>query len=343
MPENNAPPSQGSGTALSHTPGLIVRTLKTILKLPFKKAEKKRARARTTAAGAEILRNFIAAQPPFAAKEQTAPTYGCLIFSKDRPLQLAGLLESLRELVTPLSDIRVLYAPSGAEYAAAYAELAASPAGAGVRFIREEMGGFRRQLLYNLDDMKTDRVFFLVDDIVFIRPVDLRTFDTSDLRKAIPSLRLGRNTTFCYTADKEQSVPHFHTNGDLLYWRWQEGKFDWNYPLSADGHLFDRQLIRALCDLINFRSPNSFEDQLDKHFKKLFLAFSGVCYPESRLVNIPCNRVQDEILNRCGELSPEELLRLWQSGARIDITALRGHPTTGAHQDLPLPLRNSNA
>ena len=53
-----------------------------------------------------------------------------------------------------------------------------------------------------LQGAQTASVCFLVDDIVFIRPVDLDTLDRNAMTGGIVSLRLGGQITFCYTKQK---------------------------------------------------------------------------------------------------------------------------------------------
>ena len=122
-----------------------------------------------------------------------------------------------------------------------------------------------------------------------------------------------------------------------MVWRWADGKLDWNYPLSVDGHFFARREIAAMASLISFGAPNSFEDQL-QIFKPLFDRRYGIGYKKSRMVNVPCNRVQQEINNLSGNTHPDELLARWQNGFQIDYKKIYGTSNESAHQELILPL-----
>ncbi len=94
-----------------------------------------------------------------------------VVFSKDRPLQLFALLSSYAELVRDPPPLHVLYRASDEGYRRAYDEvLGASPAPLG-EVISERV--FRDDLLALLDRIRAPRLFFLVDDIVFVREVDL--------------------------------------------------------------------------------------------------------------------------------------------------------------------------
>src|SRR5262249_7004899 len=149
--------------------------------------------------------------------------------------------------------------------------------------------------------------FFLVDDDVFISPVDIADFAAADTSRQVASLRLGRCLRRSYVIDAEQPLPEFETTGDeghgveKLRWHWSAGALEWGYPLSLDGHLFDGSEFTDMAELLSFHSPNSLEVSMQR-FQRVFRLREGVCYPEPVLVNVPCNRVQTEIPNRHGHL-----------------------------------------
>ncbi|MGZ6248793.1 MAG: hypothetical protein ACXWMC_04160, partial [Syntrophales bacterium] len=118
---------------------------------------------------------------------------------------------------------------------------------------------------------------------------------------------------------------------------WDEGKLDWGYPLSVDGHFFARREMATMAALLSYSTPNSFEDQL-QIFKPFFHNRYGVGNKKSKIVNIPCNRVQTEINNLCGDNHQDELLKEWQKGYQIDYAKLYGFVNESAHQDVALPL-----
>jgi hypothetical protein len=261
-----------------------------------------------------------------------------VVFSKDRPAQLAALLASMGECVTPAVPVRVLYAAGDDRFARAYAEVLEAFAPAGVEGRRESR--FRDDLPRLLAENDAPRVFFLVDDIVFTEPVDLTPLLRLDLATHVPSLRLGRNLERCYTADRPQPLPRFEPLPGcpgLLSWRWSEGLHDWGYPLSVDGNLFDAREMAVLAEIADYKAPNSFEVAL-QHFSACFDGRLGVCFEKSRLLNIPCNKVQDEVPNRAGTVDPVYLLERWEAGFGIDHRRFRGFGNASAHQELPLSL-----
>lgn len=260
-----------------------------------------------------------------------------IVFSKDRPLQLHALLTSYAELVREAPPLHVLYRPTSDAYRDAYAEVfRASPAPLG-RVIVET--GFRDDLLALLDAVEAPRTFFLVDDIVFVRPTDLAPLLRLDAARFVPSLRLAPHLRRSYTVDRDQPLPPFRAgvleDPDLRCWRWKDGALDWGYPLSVDGHLFSTGEIRWMARHAAFAAPNSFERALQE-FERGFRTRLGVCHAASRILNVPCTRVQDEIDNLHGQIAPAELLRVWQSGRRLDHRRLYGIENVSAHQEVEL-------
>ncbi len=265
----------------------------------------------------------------------------CIVFSKDRALQLHGLLASMQEQVSPPPTTHVLYDCSSTAHAAAYHELAELfPR---IRFLRQRnRTSFRDDLLRLLDELSEERLFFLVDDLLFTEPVDLRPLAALDSDRFVPSLRLGCNLTRCYTLQADQPLPPAaKPDPDLddafFCWRWSKGVHDWGYPLSVDGHIFDRREITILTHHARFTAPNSFEDGLQL-FRPLFQGRLGVCYRKSRLLNIPCNKVQVENDNLAGDIHPDHLLERWQAGFRVDYRRYYGFANISAHQEVPLYL-----
>jgi len=279
----------------------------------------------------------------------------CIVFSMDRALQLHALLGSYFEMVRNPAPVTIIYKCSSAEHRAAYQEVFEEYSGH-LNHIEEEddNDGFKAELLNVLARVDSEKVFFLVDDDLFVEPFDLAELLALDSRYVIPSLRMGTNLAHSYTVDQAQCLPQLFTDielhdggdsteashgkdsgGGILYWQWKAGELDWGYPLSVDGHIFDTAEILALAETCQFSSPNTFEAALQEH-TWLVSARRGACYRKSRLVNIPCNRVQEDFSNRHGSVHQDELLALWQAGKRMDYRALYGVVNQSAHQELPI-------
>ncbi len=269
-------------------------------------------------------------------------TTECIIFSKDRALQLHALLSTFEEKVAPVVPVHVLYASSSPSHQKAYDDVIAALDRENIRFIRQQNEySFKYDLLKILTSLNGDMLFFLVDDILFTEPVDLRYIVKFDPDEFVFSLRMGQNLSSCYVLQRPQALPEFADtpahSSDKIIWQWEEGELDWGYPLSVDGHFFARREMTAMAVLLSFSAPNSFEDQL-QIFKPFFINRRGIGYQKSRIVNIPCNRVQTERKNLSGNIHPDELLEQWQKGYQMDYKKFYGLVNESVHQEIALPL-----
>lgn len=263
-----------------------------------------------------------------------------VIFSKDRPLQLDGLLRSIQHHVSGVAAIHVLYRASDEAYERAYTECAeALQTDTQINWTAEH--DFKVDLVQTLDRVTTESLCFLVDDIVFIRPVDLAAIDKDAIRHGIVSLRLGQNINFCYTKQKPMQLPSLQTktNSPLLKFSWKESTYDWAYPLSVDGHIFPTLEIQVAAKHLDYRAPNTFERAL-QILTPLYQARLGYCFDEPRILNIPLNRVQDEVQNISGEITPESLLKSWQNGQTLDYKQLSDVATNSVHTEIKIRLEN---
>jgi hypothetical protein len=210
-------------------------------------------------------------------------------------------------------------------------------------FIKQDKhNSFRDNFVTLLDNVKTEKIFFLVDDVLFIENFDVNDFAKFDMDKNVPSLRMGLNLKKCYTLQKEQPLaellPCINADEDKIFWMWSKGLYDWSYPLSVDGHFFSTQEILAMTKLIGFSAPNTYEDQLQK-FRRFFLFRMGVSYKKSRIVNIPCNKVQKENKNLCGNVHQDFLLEKWQKGYQMDYQSLYGFNNVSVHEEIPFRFK----
>ena len=256
-----------------------------------------------------------------------------MIFSKDRPLQLDGLLRSM-SINMPGTNTCVLYHYLD-DYANAIVELKESHPG--VAFIEqtdflEQVKGFVKR--------SAEYCMFLVDDIVFKEAVDMslvRNAMDNNPRVMTFSLRLGLNLNRCYPLEADQPVPqgNVYTPG-VFVWDWKNSEMDWNYPLSVDGHIFRSNQFSTWLTHLQFDKPNSYEATLQTIRQRYPLPPLSMCYVRSKVVNLPINRVQQEFENKCGDIDPASLLELWHAGKRMDIAKYQGILNNGAHEELEL-------
>lgn len=268
---------------------------------------------------------------PLSEREQAEG----IVFSKDRAMQLHALLSSYRARLQDPQPLTVLFSASTPEHLAAYKAVAVDFESRTTIFVEQTNGSsFRVQFLALLRAVTTARVFFLVDDIVFIEPFDLGQLCSWASSASVPSMRLGRNIEWAYTSSEPQRVPRLRTLSDqLVAWRWARGELDWAYPLSLDGNVFMTEEMLRLATSIPFTSPNTLEEALQR-FRRRFSRRWGVCFAKSRVVNLPLNRVQNEIMNLHGDLHQDDLLKLWHEGMQINVTALVGFVNRSVHEDI---------
>ncbi len=280
------------------------------------------------------------------SRQKSATTSSCLVFSKDRAMQLHALLSSYFEMVCNPVPVNVLYQVSTPGHNDAYKELAHMFIGYPVAFQKQHDNKFKEDLVAILSKQKNDKIFFLVDDIIFIEKIDLKTYTSFNTNIFVPSLRLGKNLNFCYTQRQKQPLPNWLNDSqcpsEFLSWNWQNGKFDWAYPLSVDGHLFDRGEILAMTQLLDFTAPNTYEMALQQ-FVDIFATRIGVAYRKSVVVNIPWNKVQSEHDNLSGNIHQDFLLEKWQAGKQINYQQLYGLCNRSAHQEVSLTLTKRGA
>lgn len=261
--------------------------------------------------------------------------FSALIFSMDRPLQLHSLLSSIRTYVSGLSTTTVLYRTSQPDFQKAYDRVAQSFPD--VQFIQES--NFRQDVLNLLDQMMTRWVFFLVDDILFVDELDFSTIPPDLLERAVISLRLHPNVTFSYMTQSAQIPPPLKpAGGGLLTFTWGIGSIDWSYPLSVDGHIFERTEIFKMLSFASFRAPNSLEASLQKYVPYVNRRRQGACWSTARLINFPLNRVQIEFPNLAGCLPTTKLLEAYNQGFILDFFAVKGKKFNTVHVDIDVPL-----
>ena len=263
----------------------------------------------------------------------------CIVFSKDRALQLHALIFSCLEKVASPVPLHILYHTSTPAHRKAYNEVREIFSDNNVSFIKQNSdNSFRSNLISLLKSVNSEKIFFLVDDVLFIEDFDIEDFVKFDADKFVPTLRMGLNLKKCYTIQKDQPLPELIPtiikDEDKITWQWDHGVYDWSYPLSLDGHFFSTQEITTMIQLVDFSAPNTLEDQLQK-FRRFFLFRKGIAYKKSRIVNIPCNKVQIENKNLYGDLHQDYLLKQWQKGYQMNFRSLYGFMNESAHQEIP--------
>ena len=284
-----------------------------------------------------------------------------VIFSKDRALQLHGVLASFAARCRDAAEARiaVIYKASSSQYAASYEQLRRDfSERLDVEWVEEshfkrdliglvtgEKLWWRRLLgLVPLD--KAGGLLFMVDDNLFIREFQLRT--TLEALERFPrsigfSLRIGKNTTYCYSNRCDQPLPDFqHAEDGVLRFEWPGRVGDFGYPLEVSSSVYRTKDLLGLLSNLPYSNPNRLEQGLSIS-SKLFARTRPelLCFDQSVAFCAPVNIVQSVLDNRAGNAEKNSIANLnrkFLEGWRIDVDALNGFVPHAAHQEIELQL-----
>jgi hypothetical protein len=289
-----------------------------------------------------------------------------VIFSKDRPLQLQATLASFalqcQEAVR--TPIAVLYCASSDDFAAGYAQLREEFLGRlAITWVEERdfkkdlvgllQGGLspsrRQRLLQRLllapREPSHDNLLFLVDDNIFVRSFSLEAICQALQQEPQVigfSLRVGRNTTRCYSMDIPQPLPDFRAATHGLRFRWMGQVGDFGYPLEVSSSVYRSADLIGMLRSLPYTNPNRLEQVLSASARLFSVTKPDLlCFEQSVAFCVPINKVQTILNNRAGELaahSAEELNRCFLNGLRVDVAALDSFVPIAAHQELDLPM-----
>jgi hypothetical protein len=187
-------------------------------------------------------------------------------------------------------------------------------------------------------------ILFLVDDNIFVR--DFSLGDAILVLQTTPdalgvSLRLGKNTTYCYAHDRAQKLPEFTPQpAGLLKYDWTTADNDFGYPLEVSSSIYRaKEIVPLVCGL-NFRNPNDLEGYMAAHSRWFRNKFpSLLCCEKSITFCNPINIVQTTTENRAGKkvyYSIDELIERFNHGERINVEMYTGFTPNACHQEVEL-------
>jgi hypothetical protein len=256
-----------------------------------------------------------------------------IICSKNRPLQLYALLESLQEKTNIcFEDTYVLYKYDN-KFIEALSEV--NHEFSNVHFINEY--NFKENISEIISKNVKSYVMFLMDDDIIKEEINFKEITKYMDENPIFtfSLRMGKNLNYCYPVNKQQAIPTGYDLDNYFMWNFREGEFDWNYPLSLDGHVFEKHEFERILKMFNgWNSPNTLEACIQP--ANNIINPICVCYQQSRLVNLPINKVQNDFNNRSGNVSEGYLLNVWNNKKKINLQTIYGLNNDGAHQEINL-------
>jgi len=204
------------------------------------------------------------------------------------------------------------------------------------------------KLINVLSPLGNKHVFFVVDDNVFIRPFRLETIING--LQIIPdalgfSLRLGKNTTYCYSLNSGQALPEFTILEDqILSFNWTYAELDFHYPLEVSSSVYRAAQILPLLASFPYDNPNTLEGEMAARSSMFAKKFPGLlCFETSITFCNPINKVQSVAIGNRAALihsySPEELAQRFDEGDRIDIEAYRNFVPNACHQEVELVFK----
>ncbi len=257
-----------------------------------------------------------------------------VIFSCDRPLQLYALLESVERYVTHLGQMHIIVRSTNVDYKQAYKEVFQAFPHA---IIKEQFGphDFKQITLQSLNELPHKYILFAVDDIIITDTIDLdyciKTMQRFDAYGFY--LRMGKNCTLGYPQPHRVSLPIFKfDNEGLCVWHFNEGSCDWGYPHTVDMTLYKKEDILHDLRTLEYSAPNTLEGHWAGTSRAIMHRL-GVCFEHSRMINIPMNRVQNEVHNYNMGISPEKLLQIFNEGKKIDILKFYKIDNNNSHMD----------
>lgn len=220
-----------------------------------------------------------------------------------------------------------------------------------VRFIRQV--DFKRDLIKLLYcEEYYEHVTFVVDDTIFCN----HPFFFEDIEKTLDedplalgfSLRLGMNTSQCYSLGIKNDVPYIDGFADFpigqgaMRYSWfmpPTGGGDFYYPLELSSSVYKLDAIQNLLEILDYNNPKYLEYNLSlntnlvKHYPYLWF------YKTSCAFSNPLNVTFENNTNRVGDNAKYDLKLLnkrYLDGQVIDFEPFRFFKPNGCHQEVDL-------
>lgn len=235
-----------------------------------------------------------------------------IVFSKDRPLQLHGYLESLLHYSNVVEeDITViLKETNGLSYKNVKNSFKR------VQWIEQTV--FFDNLTEAIKKAK-DYLMFGCDDVVFsssFRFEEAISLLKSNLEIFGFSLRLGSNIY--------PKQVHFSKSGKMLIWDWTKTDSpSWNYPWELDATIYNKADVIKIISALkteDIKNPNYLEAEIANNPYQFVHKTKMGSFQKSKCLVITVNRVQNSVINDFDDsknLSPERLQFLYEKGLRL--------------------------
>jgi hypothetical protein len=278
-----------------------------------------------------------------------------IIFSKNRPLQLDLTLKTIAKNFEQCTKVIVLY-NADPEYSDAYEVLKKEHLEVDWR---QQTRNFYKDVLHcaSAFDCNNEFICFFTDDCIVYRnipnlsPMLLNL--ANDQLKCI-SLRMGSNIKERQSGEQMiQDLPGGKVYADdaqeWIVWNMLSNPYSsyWCYPMSVDGHIFKRTVMKEMLEELYILSTHVYSDWiqnpngLESNMQRFFV--TGGCNIAapflSCVFNSPNNRVQQSHSNRSGDwyqYTPEFLLKKFNEGKRINLENLKFEDIKCPHTEINL-------
>jgi hypothetical protein len=262
-----------------------------------------------------------------------------LAFSKDRPLQLDLMLSSLKARCGDIDKLglKVIACTSNDNFLEGYNILEQEHPD--VEFIPEK--DFQMDVIRAVQDY--DYVLWSVDDTIytndfFIEPIT-KILDSRDYILGC-SLRLGKNTNFCYPMNTSQRIPGMINFENMKMYIWSTSELDFRYAMEISSSIYNVKDIFPTLNNYDFTNPNLLESVLDYYGLGNFVCRKPnmLCFENSVAFSNPVNVVSNHG-NRAGnkeKYSTTNMLKKYMNGFRINPEKFHGFVPSSCHQEVDL-------
>lgn len=265
-----------------------------------------------------------------------------IVFSSDNAAQLNIFLESIIKNATDVFDLNVIFKGTNKDFNESYNRVIEDKRFSNVNF-EKETDNFREQVLGILKSKHDYFCFFLDDNILYkeIKIEEISSQIESDDDVVCFSLRLGENTTKCYTLGAENVMSDIEDCRDFMKWDWTLHYLDFGYPFSTEGHIYRRKDIYKLTRKSAFVNSEELEASLFE-YTETFPRNKIVSYKESALVGAPAGRVQESIEDETeikykeseAKVRRNKMNKMFLDGSFINLESIDFSNIEGCHQKL---------
>ena len=268
-----------------------------------------------------------------------------VLFTKNRPLQSHAFIESLLQMVTGVNKLWIIAHSDQVEISLGYEKLVnCFSHELNVELIFDHDEGFGRTFDGILHKSDADYIMMNVDEIVWLRPVDLNTatclMDSLGEKVISFQLRLGENLKFRNKIPDNQKILIGRVGDEEIYGLyplWQP--YDFGYVTQVDGPLISKQRLHDEMGpwLYETQHPGQVESRWLRRFLHKHARSWHLMYGKSRLVN---NKVGDRVTGSELKESSRQLVNVYlQQHKVIDVEQFRMENLDHKHTHLSVKVQ----